>query len=259
MSANSRTRLLLIIMLSTLWLSGRRFDDEMAIIPGTRPFRLDRNLVTVAEFEEFVNTTGYITEAEKFGGAGVFDFEDHEWAFIDSADFRFPFGRQKSKALPDHPVTQVSWNDAKAYASWKHKRLPTQWEWEQAARNGDREYSWGDDLVVDGKYKANTWQGSFPFYNSVDDGFLATSPVGFFGSNHFGISDMGGNVWQWCEDDIEPEGDDIELDPSMRKVLRGGSFLCDPLICHGFRVLGSSSSTPESSMAHIGFRCAKDL
>jgi sulfatase modifying factor 1 len=175
----------------------------MATVAG---FRIAGNLVMVAEFEEFVKDVDYVTEAEKFGGAGVFDFENHEWVLVDSADFRFPFGRHKPRALPDHPVTQVSWNDATAYATRKHKRLPTRWELEQAARNGDQEYSWGNDLVVDGEYKANAWQGTFPFYNSADDGFL-----------------------------------------------------CDLMVCHGFRVLGRSSSTPQSSMVHIGFRCAKHI
>ena len=227
-----------------------------------KSFLLDKNLVTVAQFDEFVNATHYATEAQRFGNGGVFDADAHGWTLIDGADYHNPFGRDKPKAQPNHPVTQVSWNDALAYAKWKGKRLPTQWEWEHAAKNGEnarQQYTWGQDLVVGGKYKANTWQGSFPSYNTVEDGYAATSPVGAFGANKIGLTDMGGNVWQWCSDDIQPQGRDAEMDPAMRKVTRGGSFLCDPMVCHGFQVTGRSSSTPESSMVHIGFRCAKDI
>jgi sulfatase modifying factor 1 len=227
-----------------------------------KSFLLDKNLVTVAQFDEFVNATHYVTEAQRFGNGGVFDNDAHGWTLIDGADYHYPFGRDKPKAQPTHPVTQVSWNDAVAYAKWKGKRLPTQWEWEHAAKNGEnsrQQYTWGQDLVVAGKYKANTWQGSFPSYNTVEDGYAATSPVGAFGANKLGLTDMGGNVWQWCSDDILPQGRDAEMDPAMRKVTRGGSFLCDPMVCHGFQVTGRSSSTPESSMVHIGFRCAKDI
>jgi len=227
-----------------------------------KAFLLDKNLVTVSDFEAFVKATHYQTEAEKFGNAGVFDDQTHHWDLVDGADFRFPFGRNKPKAENNHPVTQVSWNDAIAYAKWKGKRLPTQWEWEHAAKNGEntsQQYTWGEDLVVAGKYKANTWQGSFPTYNTKEDGYAYTSPVGVFGKNKLGLTDMGGNVWQWTQDSIEPQGGDAELDPATRRVTRGGSFLCDPMVCHGFQVTGRSSSTPESSMVHIGFRCAKDI
>ena len=227
-----------------------------------KPFLLDRDLVTVADFEAFVKATHYVTEAEKFGNSGVFDDQTHSWTLVDSADFHYPFGRNKPRAAADHPVTQVSWNDAVAYAQWRGKRLPTQWEWEQAAKSGensDQQYTWGDDLVVDGVYKANTWQGSFPHFNTGEDGYAYTSPAGAFGRNKLGLSDMGGNVWQWCQDSIEPNGTEVEIDPSTRRVTRGGSFLCDPMVCHGFRIVGRSSSTPESAMMHIGFRCAKDV
>lgn len=226
-----------------------------------KPYLLDKNLVTVSDFEAFVKATHYLTEAEKFGNAGVFNDRLQQWELIDGADFRYPFGRNKPKAEDNHPVTQVSWNDAAAYARWKGKRLPTQWEWEHAARNGEQttqRYTWGEDLVIAGKYKANTWQGTFPSYNSGEDGYIYTSPVGVFGSNKIGLTDMGGNVWQWCQDSIEPSGRDAEIDPATRRVIRGGSFLCDPMVCHGFRITGRATSTPESSMLHIGFRCAKD-
>jgi sulfatase modifying factor 1 len=226
-----------------------------------KPFLLDKKLVTVAEFEAFVLATRYVTEAEKFGNSAVFDMQTQRWDLVDGANFRYPQGKNKEGALPDHPVTQVSWNDANTYARWKGKRLPTQWEWEYAAKNGENDseqYSWGKDLVINGKYKANTWQGSFPFYNTVEDGYAFTSPVGAFGANKIGLADMGGNVWQWCADSIAPTETEKKSDPAMRKVMRGGSFLCDPQVCHGFVVTGRSSSTPESSLMHAGFRCAKD-
>jgi sulfatase modifying factor 1 len=223
---------------------------------------LDKTLVTVGQFEEFLKATKYVTEAEKFGSAAIFNKETQGWDLLDGANYQYPQGRNKPKAIASHPVTQVSWNDAKAYAKWKGKRLPTQWEWEHAAKNAaqtSKQYSWGQDLVVAGKYKANTWQGSFPFFNTAEDGYEYTSPVGVFGANELGLADMGGNVWQWTEDSIEPTARDKELDPATRRVLRGGSFLCDPFVCHGFTVQGRSSSTPESSLMHTGFRCAKDV
>jgi formylglycine-generating enzyme len=235
-------------------------ETEQELIIQVNSFLIDKDLVTVGEFEKFVEATGYITEAEKFGDAGV--FEDGAWTMVSGATFRYPFGPEKPPARPDHPVTQVSWNDARAYAVWKGKRLPTQWEWELAAKNGnntDEIYSWGATLVIDGKYKANTWQGSFPNTNTKDDGYEFTSPVGVFGRNRIGLSDMGGNVWQWCADEHVPTESEAEIDVDSRKILRGGSYLCDPMVCHGYQVTGRSSSTPESSMSHIGFRCAKDI
>jgi sulfatase modifying factor 1 len=282
MSGFKRVVMLVIVCFSGLLLSfqygGNAGNDDMVLVKGgtlittdpvtknslqvkLKSFLLDKNLVTVSDFDSFVNATHYITEAEKFGNAGVFDDQTHSWTLVDGADFHYPFGRTKSKAASDHPVTQVSWNDALAYAKWKGKRLPTQWEWEHAAKNGEnlqQQYTWGEDLVVSGKYKANTWQGSFPYHNTKEDGYAYTSPVGVFGKNKLGLTDMGGNVWQWCQDSIEPTAEEAAMDPATRRVMRGGSFLCDPMLCHGFQVTGRSSSTPESSMVHIGFRCAKD-
>jgi sulfatase modifying factor 1 len=226
-----------------------------------KSFLLDKNLVTVVQFDAFVKATGYKTEAERFGNAGVFDKGTNGWRLVDGANYRFPFGT-KEAAKHNHPVTQVSWNDAQVYAKWKGKRLPTQWEWEFAARHGENDklaYAWGDELIQQGKYKANTWQGSFPYYNTAEDGFEYTSPVGVFGENKIGLTDMGGNVWQWCSDSISPTKEEAAQDPASRRVLRGGSYLCDPQVCHGFKVNGRSSCTPETALAHIGFRCAKDI
>lgn len=226
-----------------------------------KPFLMDKDLVTVAEFKAFVKATGYITEAEKYGNSGIFDFEKRGWDIKEGANYLFPFGKDKPASIDNHPVTQVSWNDAVAYANWIGKRLPTQMEWEYAAKiasNKDAQYSWGDNLIENNAYKANTWQGSFPYVNTGLDGFMATSPVGYFGANGLGLTDMGGNVWQWCADEIEPTERERQIDPSMRRVLKGGSFLCDPNVCHGYQIKGKAASTPESGMAHIGFRCVKN-
>jgi len=238
-------------------IEGGKYGDEII-----QSFVMDKHLVSVAAFDEFVNATKYITDAEKYGSAGVFDEVSGSYIAVAGANYQFPFGKDMPAASSDHPVTQVSYNDAMAYAKWRGKRLPTKTEWEFAATNRNAtmtQYAWGETLVKEGKFLANTWQGSFPFTNTVEDGYKYTSPVGAFGENEIGLTDMGGNVWQWCSDTVHPQGYDRIIDPSPRKMLKGGSYLCDPMVCHGFRVAGESSSSPESSMANIGFRCVKDL
>lgn len=249
--------------------SHRSVEGEVFIEGGLTPtsdtvpsFFIDKDLVTVADFAAFVNETGYVTEAERFGSSGVFDESIGSFIAVAGASFRYPFGPEGAPADPHHPVTHVSWHDANAFARWKGKRLPTKAEWEYAAANRyltTRQYSWGDELVENGKYKANTWQGNFPFDNSKADGYPFTSPVGAFGENESGLTDMGGNVWQWCSDTVEAPAHERIIDPSPRRVLKGGSYLCDPMVCHGYRVRGESNSTPESSMGHIGFRCVRDF
>jgi sulfatase modifying factor 1 len=227
-----------------------------------KPFLIDKYLVAVAEFEAFVSATGYVTEAEQFGDGGVFDPGMQSWFLKPGASYKYPMGKDYPVALSNHPVTQVSWNDAAAYCKWKGKRLPTRAEWELAAQEGlphNTQYAWGNDLIIDGQYRANTWQGSFPFLNTKDDGYEFTSPVDAFPPNPSGLHDMGGNVWQWCDDTIQATAHEKIVDPSDRKVMKGGSYLCDPLVCHGYTISGMSSSTPETAMAHIGFRCASDL
>ena len=226
-----------------------------------RSFRIDKNLVTVSDFKKFTAATKYQTEAEKFGNSAVFDFDKQEWILKDGANYLFPLGSDKEPASLDHPVTQVSWNDAVAYAKWAGKRLPTAAEWEWAASSAGTSksiYAWGDQMKEGSTFKANFWQGSFPEKNTVDDGFLTTNPVGKFGANPLGLTDMGGNVWQWTADDVAPTTEEAKTDTEMRKVTKGGSFLCDPKVCHGFKVDGKSSSTAETGLMHTGFRCVKD-
>jgi sulfatase modifying factor 1 len=161
-------------------------------------------------------------------------------------------------------VTQVSWNDAAAYAAWAGKRLPSEVEWEHAARGGvnrrDR-YSWGPELIEEGRHRANTWQGSTRTA-SLQDGYLLTSPVGRFGRTSLGLADMGGNVWEWVSDWYRPYAErHLAFTPSAdsHRVQRGGSFLCHASYCHGYRVSARGHSTPDSSHFHVGFRTARDI
>ncbi len=228
------------------------------------PFLLDVHPVTVADFRRFVDATGYVTQSERFGSSGVFDVRTGTWGLVDGASWRRPRGPAAEPAADDHPVTQVSWNDAVACCRWAGKRLPTEVEWEHAARGGRSNgphYAWGDALVIDGRYMANTWQGEFPHRNTAADGWVYTSPVGLFGKTASGLTDMGGNVWQWCDDWFRPyaeRGTKYVPDAQSARVIRGGSFLCDPKVCHGFRVSARGHSTPETGLVHIGFRCARD-
>lgn len=219
---------------------------------------LDKNLITVADYESFVKATNYKTQAERFGNAGVFSFVEKGWQMVSLATWHHPAGPNEPAALPNHPVTQVSWADAVAYCKWRKKRLPTEQEWEAAARFGhSNKYSWGNNYSG----KANVWSGIFPDTNTVTDGFLTTSPVGHFGYNKNGLSDMGGNVWQWTSSTYKPyPGSTLKFDTEALKerVLRGGSFLCDSNVCHGYRVTARSSNSPETSLLHMGFRCACD-
>jgi sulfatase modifying factor 1 len=229
------------------------------------PFLLDAHPVTIGDFGRFTAATGYRTQAERLGNAGVFEPATGTWSLVDGADWRHPQGPGAPAVPDDHPVTQVSWNDAQAYCAWAGKRLPSEIEWEHAARNGRTggpQYSWGDALVVAGHFMANTWQGHFPERNTVEDGYLYTSPVGLFGKTPGGLTDMGGNVWQWCTDWYRPyalRDRAFTPGPGSEKVIRGGSFLCDPQVCHGFRVSARGHSTPETGLMHVGFRCARSV
>jgi sulfatase modifying factor 1 len=230
-------------------------QEKEGMVKVNDAFYMDVSPVTVSQFRAFIDSTAYITEAESFGDGGVFDFKTGQWTLVKGANWKHPFGPEEPPAEDNHPVTQVSWNDAQAYARWAGKRLPTSEEFVLAEKNGkenyDKVYTWGDDFKVNDIYKANFWQGIFPVENTQDDGFLATSPVGYFGKNRIGLTDMGGNVWQWCSDPSSSKPGEMNQ--------RGGSFLCDPSVCHGFKIGGKSSSSPETSLVHVGFRCVKDV
>lgn len=232
-----------------------------------KSFLLDEHEVTVAEFAEFVEKTGYQTEAEKFGWSGVFDVETGSWEKVDGANWRYPEGKNSTANL-NEPVCQISWNDALAYAKWVGKRLPTEAEFEYAARGGLRgkKYSWGNDLRPNGKPVANWWQGSFPDKNTIEDGFLQRAPVKSFPPNSFGLYDMTGNVWEWTNDwyaddyyktspPINPSGPEN----GTEKSIRGGSWMCSENYCSNYRVAGRSKSTPDTGLNNLGFRCAKDF
>lgn len=230
------------------------------------PFFMDQHPVTVAEFRRFVQATNYRTEAEKFGDAAVLNETNGQWMLRHGAYWQYPQGHDQPKAPDDHPVTQVSWNDAQAYARWAGKRLPSEFEWEHAARNAVNSrtrYPFGNDLqTLGGRYLANTWNGKFPQSDAVADGFHYTSPVGYFGKTPLGLTDMVGNVWQWCDNWRQPYTDVVAGHVSARpaeKVQRGGSFLCEPGWCHGYRVSGRSFTSPETALMHVGFRCVKDI
>jgi len=228
-------------------------------------FLLDKHPVTVSQFKAFVDATGYKTQAEEFGNSGVLLERMGQWTLLDGANWQYPEGPSGDPALDDHPVTQVSWNDAQAYAKWAGKRLPSEIEWEHAARGADnsrQQYSWGDSLQSAETYFANTWNGHFPTSNTSADGYRLTAPVGLFAKSDLGLSDMGGNVWEWTADWYRPYADrnkDFIPSPQSERAQRGGSFLCHESYCHGYRVSARSHSTPETSLYHLGFRCAKDV
>jgi sulfatase modifying factor 1 len=227
-------------------------------------FFMDKNPVTVADFREFVKETGHITSAEEFGNSTVYDFDNRTWMLLDGATWEYPLGPGSGKAADDHPVTHVSWFDANAYAAWAGKRLPTEFEWEYAARKGipkDQRYTWGNDLKDKSGYHANVWQGTFPGVNQGLDGFILTSPVGQFGANINGLTDMGGNVWEWCGNIYVPYENSPEKFRVLEenKPLRGGSFMCDSSFCHGYIVSHRNYTTSESSLFHTGFRCVQEI
>lgn len=238
-------------------------EERPVFATEVQPFYLDVHPVTVAQFRSFIEATGRVTDAERFGEGGVYDVRTGDWILMKGATWRRPLGPDGPPAPDDHPVTQVSWYDATAYAEWAGKRLPTEIEWEYAARGGlerGAPYSWGPSLVERGSHRANTWQGAFPGDNTLEDGFFYTSPVGAFGATPLGLTDMGGNVWQWTADWFQPydaRGRPVTAS-SGEKSQRGGSFLCHADFCHGYRVSARSHSTPDTSLFHVGFRCARD-
>ena len=246
-----------------------------------RPFRIDRYPVTNRSFRRFVEGTNYRTEAERFGWSFVFwahipprRFEEmvedrvacaQWWCKVRGAKWDAPEGPGSNiEARAEHPVTHVSWNDAAAYAAWSGQRLPTEAEWEYAARGGleQKLYPWGDKLRPKGEHRCNIWQGEFPTRDTADDGYAGTCPVDVFPPNGYGIYSITGNVWEWCADWFDAEfhrtaGTDNPTGPptGTGKVMKGGSFLCHKSYCNRYRVAARTSNTPDSSTANMGFRC----
>ena len=269
-------------------------------------FWMDRTPVTNREFRRFVEETGYPTFAEiapdpaQYPGAlpemlqpasvvfvettGPVDLSNHFnwWQFIAGADWRHPQGADSSiEGMDDHPVVHVAFTDVEAYVRWAGKTLPTEAEWEHAARGGleGAEYAWGAEFAPGGRQMANTWQGEFPWQNLLEDGFERTSPVEAFPANGYGLSDMTGNVWEWTTDwyrarhpdevakaccvPKNPRGarEDESFDPAQprvripRRVMKGGSHLCAPNYCRRYRPAARMAQPVDTSTSHLGFRC----
>ncbi|MDX2376523.1 formylglycine-generating enzyme family protein [Microbacterium sp. LRZ72] len=241
-------------------------------------FEIDATSVTNDAFARFVADTGYRTEAETFGFSAVFHLavaaprEDIMgaaagtpwWFGVTGSDWAHPGGRDSSiEGLGDHPAVHISWNDAVAYAEWAGRRLPTEAEWEYAARGGigSAKYPWGDAEPHEDGWRANIWQGEFPRHNTREDGWLTTAPVRTFEPNGYGLWQPVGNVWEWCADWFDPGyyGRSPARNPGgpergSARVLRGGSYLCHISYCNRYRNAARSSNTPDSSMGNAGFR-----
>ncbi|MFJ8881841.1 formylglycine-generating enzyme family protein [Streptomyces sp. NPDC102402] len=229
-------------------------------------FSIDAYAVTTARFAAFVAETGHRTEAERYGWSYVFArFLPGElrrisprpdatpwWCGVQGATWRTPEGPGSSlEGRWDHPVTHVGWSDAAAFAAWAGGRLPTETEWEYAARGGldQARYPWGDELTPGGEHHCNIWQGSFPTKNTSEDGYAGTAPVHAFRPNGYGLYNVSGNVWEWCADLWDPEN------PGTR-AMRGGSYLCHDSYCNRYRVAARTSNTADSTTGNLGFRVA---
>jgi formylglycine-generating enzyme required for sulfatase activity len=238
------------------------------------PFLIDAHAVTNARFAEFVADAGYRTEAEQYGWSFVFagllpvDIVPTRgvaaaqwWRQVYGACWRAPEGAGSAvEARMDHPVVHVSWNDATAYCEWAGVRLPTEAEWEFAARGGlvRKRFAWGDELTPGGRHMCNIWQGTFPTANTLDDGYQGTAPVTAFPPNGYGLRNTAGNVWEWCADWWGVDHTRGLPGSGAQKVIRGGSYLCHASYCNRYRVAARSSNTPDSSTGHMGFRCVAD-
>ncbi|MGN7251448.1 MULTISPECIES: formylglycine-generating enzyme family protein [unclassified Arthrobacter] len=241
-------------------------------------FRIDATAVTNSMFGAFVQATGYRTEAEQYCSSAVFHLLSTAssaailgaaagapwWLDIRGADWAHPTGPNSTwHDTPDHPVVHISHNDALAYCDWAGRRLPSEAQWEYAARGGlaGMRYAWGNELTPDGEHRCNIWQGTFPTTNTRDDGHLGTAPVRSFPPNGYGLYEMAGNVWEWCADWFLPKyyrnsPADNPQGPTIGagRVMRGGSYLCHDSYCNRYRVAARTSNTPESSSGNLGFR-----
>jgi formylglycine-generating enzyme len=301
---------------SMVWIAGGEFtmgstselarsDEKPAHRVRLEGFWMDATEVTNTQLRQFIETTGYVTTAEQapkledimaqlpsgsppppaemlVPGSLVFappsKGEAGGWEWRPGANWRQPQGPGSSlDGKDDHPAVQVSWFDATAYCQWAGKRLPTEAEWEYAARGGleDKSYKWGEDDPKADAPRANIWQGIFPYQNSGSDGYLTTSPARSFAPNGYGLYDMAGNAWEWVQDwyradtytqprgetiVVNPQGPDSSYDPREptvpKRVHRGGSYLCHESYCSGYRPSARMKASPDTGLSHTGFRCA---
>lgn len=260
---------------------GYEADGETPVHPvQVNSFEMSPGTVTNALFGEFVAATGYRTEAERYGWSFVFGGFIPErfpptrgvvdapwWRQVFGATWAHPEGpRSDIASRGNHPVTHVSWNDAQAFCQWSGTRLPTEAEWEFAARGGSENshFPWGTQLIPDGRHRMNVWQGSFPDRNRAADGYEVTAPVDAYPPNGYGLFNMTGNVWEWCADWFGPDyygkspiENPVGPDVGTARVIRGGSYLCHKSYCNRYRVDSRSSNTPDSSAGNIGFRVVR--
>ena len=291
---------------------GQYIDEAPVHWVKVDPFYMDAHEVTNAEFTAFVKATGYITTAEKAPDweelkkalppgtpkpseeqlvaaslvfqqtSGPVDKNNYSqwWKWVAGANWKHPEGPNSSiHGKENYPVVHISWYDAMAYCKWAGKRLPTEAEWEYAARGGQKNtiYPWGNEKVSDGNSKMNSWDGAFPYQNTKQDGYITLAPAKQYKPNGYGLYDMAGNVWEWCNDwydaryyttfekdtAINPLGPSNSFDPyepyTPKKSLRGGSFLCNDSYCSGYRVARRMKSSPDTGLENTGFRCVKAI
>jgi formylglycine-generating enzyme required for sulfatase activity len=292
--------------------SGKYGDEAPQHWVNLKSFWMDATEVTNAQFAAFISATGYVTTAEKAPDwnelkkalppgtlkpsddqlvaaslvfqqtASPVDFNNYGqwWKWVEGANWKHPEG-MKSDIIgkENYPVVHVSWYDAMAYCKWAGKRLPTEAEWEYAARGSqiNAKYPWGQEAVTKGESKMNSWEGAFPYSNNKKDGYVKLAPVKQYPSNKYGLFDMAGNVWEWCSDWYDagyyktfsadtvtnPQGPKKSDDPyepyTPKKSLRGGSFLCNDSYCSGYRVARRMKSSPDTGLENTGFRCVKSI